>query len=86
MNPSIKKALKRKIFWKKASSILAMTYPNLINPDMYNWETSSWAIIKYCPQKLDIQKANLENILVSFPEYKGLTLKEIKKKTLLKKV
>ena len=72
--------------WERYSAYIAEFSPQHLDTNKYNWEKGSLAVVKYCPEKLDIKKANLENIIKKFPQYKNMSLKEIKKISILNKV
>ena len=76
----------KKFNWKNGSSAIAQHCPKYFDTNKYNWEFHSWAVIAYCPEKADINKINLENILISFPQYKDMSLKEIKERAILSKL
>ena len=75
-----------KFNWEKYSWAVPWFSPQHFNSKKYNWEDNSWAIIHYRPELLDVNKADLKNIIETFPKYKGMSLKEIKKKAILNKL
>ena len=76
----------KKYDWKNWGREIAEHCPQHFDTNKYNWRNHSWAVIKYCPEKLDTSKANLKNILEIFPQYKNMSLEEIKKKAILNKL
>ena len=72
--------------WKKYSWAIIQYCPEHFDTNKYHWKTHTWAVIKYCPEKLDTSKANLKNILQIFPQYKNMSLEEIKQKAILNKL
>ena len=65
--------------WNAFSYLIPKYCPEYFDANKYNWEEFSWAVVEYCPKKLDINKANLENILESYPEFKTMSLRQIKR-------
>ena len=72
--------------WTECSEYLAKYCPQHFDSDKYDWEYDSWAVVQYCPEKFDINKANLKNIIKYLPEYRNMSLEEIKQKAILNKI
>ena len=72
--------------WKEFSYYVSNYAPNLLNQEQYNWKNDSWGIVLYCPEKLDINKAYIPNIIETLPEYKNMSLKQIKTQAILNKL
>ena len=54
MNTRIGLRLKQKAFFKSIFNFLKLGFDSQV----YNWKASSWAVAKYCPQKLDPERYN----------------------------
>ena len=61
-------------------------FNELLETEKYNWVADSDTVIKYCPEKLDINKANLRHIRAHFPKYNNMSLGQIKKQAILNKL
>ena len=72
--------------WKNDSQYLALFCPQHIDVEKFNWLLDTWSILMHCPEKLDLNKACIKNIHYWFPEYKNISLDQIKKKSMLNKL
>ena len=48
--------------WKEATSAIIRNHPHLIAPEYINWRKYSKLILQCCPEKLDINKAQIDYI------------------------
>ena len=62
----------------KHSNILVFFAPELIYKNYFNWVSYSYLIVTHIPEKLDIKKANIENIQSNIKKYVGMSVKDIK--------
>lgn len=44
--------------WEIYSWLVAIQFPEYLDPEKYNWEDHSWAVAQFCPEKLDPDKYN----------------------------
>ena len=72
--------------WEEDSDLIPKNAPQFIKNPLFNWENSSYQVIEHCPEKLDIKKAYLDNITYYLPQYKNMTLEEIKKHAIIDKL
>ena len=75
-----------KFDWKWNSAYVAKYCPKHLDPNKYDWESHSSLVVEYCPEKLDVNKANLDSIIQNYPEYKNMTLIQIKNYITLNKL
>ena len=78
--------IEEELNWENTSQTVAEITPEFVKSDYFNWKDASWAVVHHCPENLDLNKANLQNIIEHSTQYKNMSLKEIKHRAIINKI